>query len=215
MAVRDLGIAFVGDSYVNGSGDPECLGWIGRLCQRRFAEPPRLWFYDLGIPGELTDSLRDRWAGEVKRRYPPAPGMNVVVMCGLNDTAEAEGSGVLIPHDETVANSEAIVIEAKRGYPVLWVGMPPVNVQMSPMHISDEITMVFDQDRAVAVNESMKASAERLDVPFLDILSPLLANPVYMKSQTEGDGMHPSDTGYELIAGLVDDWPAWQAWFSD
>ena len=25
-------VCFVGDSLVNGMGDPECLGWAGRLC---------------------------------------------------------------------------------------------------------------------------------------------------------------------------------------
>lgn len=25
-------ICFIGDSFVNGTGDPECLGWAGRIC---------------------------------------------------------------------------------------------------------------------------------------------------------------------------------------
>jgi lysophospholipase L1-like esterase len=214
MTTKDLGLAFIGDSYVNGSGDSGCLGWIGRLCKKRFNPPPRLWFYDLGIPGELTDSLRLRWEAEVARRYPPPPNMHVVLMCGLNDTAEVIGSGVLLPPAQTISNAEAIVRRAKEKYPILWIGMPPVNQQMSPMRVNEEITMVFDQQRAIAVNEAMGLSAAQMGVPFLDILTPLLQSRDYMESQTEGDGLHPSARGYEIISERVDDWPAWQSWFS-
>jgi hypothetical protein len=55
--MQDLRICFVGDSYINGSGDEQCLGWIGRLCERRFTRQFRLTVYDLGIRGATTDIL--------------------------------------------------------------------------------------------------------------------------------------------------------------
>jgi lysophospholipase L1-like esterase len=30
--MSDLRICFVGDSLTNGTGDPDCLGWTGRVC---------------------------------------------------------------------------------------------------------------------------------------------------------------------------------------
>jgi hypothetical protein len=32
MDVTDIRICFIGDSFVNGTGDPLCLGWSGRVC---------------------------------------------------------------------------------------------------------------------------------------------------------------------------------------
>ena len=31
MKSDDLGLCFIGDSFVHGTNDPECLGWSGRL----------------------------------------------------------------------------------------------------------------------------------------------------------------------------------------
>ncbi|MBD2326404.1 GDSL-type esterase/lipase family protein [Alkalinema sp. FACHB-956] len=32
LASRDRRICFLGDSFINGTGDPDCLGWTGRIC---------------------------------------------------------------------------------------------------------------------------------------------------------------------------------------
>ncbi|MDY6901411.1 MAG: lipase, partial [Cyanobacteriota bacterium] len=29
--VKEMRICFVGESFINGTGDPECLGWAGRI----------------------------------------------------------------------------------------------------------------------------------------------------------------------------------------
>ncbi len=211
--MRDLRICFVGDSYINGSGDEECLGWIGRLSRRRFTRDFRLTFYDLGIRGVTTDEIRDRWQRECQARFPDGADNRVVLQFGINDVAEVVGKGRHVEEDASVANAEAIIRGVMDMYPTLWVGVPPANVACSPMHLSEGLVIDFSQETTVALNRRFVALAAELGVPYLDIQTPLLANPDYMHSLTQGDQMHCGGSGYALMAELVDNWDAWAAWF--
>lgn len=211
--MRDLRICFVGDSYINGSGDEGCLGWIGRLCQRRFTREFRLTFYDLGIRGATTDEIRDRWQHECLSRFPEGADNRVVIQFGINDVAEIVGSGRRVEEEQSVKNAEIIASEAAGLYPTLWVGMPPANVACSPMRPSEGMEIDFSQETAVALNRRYIATAARLGVPYLDIQTPLLANSDYMQSLTRGDQMHCDGSGYAIMADLVDNWDAWSRWF--
>lgn len=213
--MRDLRICFIGDSYINGSGDEDCLGWIGRLCRRRFDRSFRLTFYDLGIRGATTDEIRDRWKREATARFPEGADNRVVLQFGINDVAEITGSGRRVEEDVSIANAEAIVREVSGLYPTLWVGVPPANVACSPMRPSAGMEIVFTQESAVALNQRYLETAAQLKVPYLDIQTPLLANDRYMDSLTRGDRMHCDGSGYAIMAEIVDRWEPWSDWFSD
>ncbi|MEM7120148.1 MAG: GDSL-type esterase/lipase family protein [Pseudomonadota bacterium] len=211
--MRDLRICFVGDSYINGSGDEAGLGWIGRLCERRFSGAYRLTFYDLGIRGQTTDEIRDRWKDECLARFSEGADNRIVLQFGINDVAEVRGVGRRVAEDASVANAEAIVGEARDLAPVLWVGLPPANVACSPMRPSEGLELDFKQETAVALNQRFMALAAKLGVPYLDIQTPLLADRRYRESLTRGDRMHCDGSGYAIMADLVDAWQAWSRWF--
>lgn len=213
--MRDLRICFVGDSYINGSGDEKCLGWIGRLCERRFTRQFRLTFYDLGIRGATTDEIRTRWKHECPSRFPDGADNRIVLQFGINDVAEIVGSGRRVEEDDSVKNAEAIVREVSDLCPTLWVGLPPANVACSPMHPSEGMAIEFSQDTAIALNRRFIASAAKLGVPYLDIQTQLLDDHNYMHSLTLGDQMHCDGSGYAIMAGLVDNWRAWSTWFDE
>ncbi|MET1411192.1 GDSL-type esterase/lipase family protein [Roseibium sp. HPY-6] len=213
--MRDLRICFVGDSYINGTGDERCLGWIGRLCERRFAWDYRLSFYDLGIRGETTPEIRLRWKQESDVRFQEGADNRVVLQFGMNDIAEVTDKGRQVEEDVSISEAEALVSEVSALYPTLWVGLPPANEACSPMQPSEGLEVSFTQRRGQELNERFKAVAEALSIPYLDLQTPLLANRDYMSSLTRGDKMHCDGTGYAMIANLVDNWSAWDAWFKD
>jgi len=193
--MRDLRICFVGDSYINGTGDERCLGWTGRLCERRFSWDYRLSFYDLGIRGETTAEVRARWKAECEARFPEGADNRVVVQFGINDIGGVTGEGRQIEEDETVEEAEAFLKEVSDLYPVLWVGLPPANEACSPMKPSEGLEVSFSQDAATALNERFKTCAEKLNVPYCDLQARVLANRDYMSSLTRGDRMHGDGTG--------------------
>ncbi|MEM9632926.1 MAG: GDSL-type esterase/lipase family protein [Pseudomonadota bacterium] len=211
--MRDLRICFVGDSYINGSGDERCLGWIGRLCEKRFSRDFRLTFYDLGIRGATTDEIKERWQQECRPRFPEGADNRIVFQFGINDVAQVKGAGRQVEEEASVGNAVQIVSEAAQTYPVLWVGVPPANVACSPMHPSEGLEIDFSQETAISLNRRYSEAANSLGVSYLDIQSPLLSNRDYMNSLTRGDRMHCDGSGYAIIADLIDDWGAWSDWF--
>jgi len=213
--MRDLRICFVGDSYISGTGDERCLGWIGRLCERRFTRDIRLSFYNLGIRGETTPEIADRWEGECKTRLSGGADNRVVLQFGINDIAEVAGSGRHVEEDASVEAAEALVTEVSNLYPTLWIGLPPANEACSPMFPSTGVELSFKQSDAIALNRRFVASAQKLNVPYFDLQTPLLANRDYMNSLTRGDKMHCDGTGYAMIASLVNNWDAWDSWFQE
>jgi hypothetical protein len=43
-APKEIRICFIGESFVNGTGDPEFLGWTGRVCRHaEFAAIVQNW----------------------------------------------------------------------------------------------------------------------------------------------------------------------------
>ncbi|MCV0427979.1 MAG: hypothetical protein K5905_21185 [Roseibium sp.] len=211
--MRDLRICFVGDSYINGTGDEHCLGWIGRLCRKRFNRSFQMTYYDLGIRGATTDDILDRWRSECDKRFTDGADNRIVFQFGINDVAIVTDLGRRVEEETSVNNAVLMVREAAENWPVLWVGLPPANVACSPMHPSPGLEIDFSQSTAGSLNRRFIMTAAKLGVPYLDIQSPLLANQDYMDSLTRGDQMHCSGSGYAIMADLVDKWVGWSAWF--
>src|SRR6266508_3726237 len=121
-------ICFVGDSFVNGTADPECLGWAGRVCAAARRAGHDVTYYNLGVRRDTSADVRDRWESEVARRLPPEHpeyDSGVVFSFGVNDTT-TEGRGTCVPAERSLDNLRATVTTARRSYPVLVVGPPPV-----------------------------------------------------------------------------------------
>ncbi len=64
-------ICFIGDSFVNGTGDDEALGWTGRIVATARAEGRDVTHYNLGIRRDTSADIAERWRAEVERRLPP------------------------------------------------------------------------------------------------------------------------------------------------
>ena len=153
-------LCFFGDSFVNGLGDPDCLGWAGRLCAAEIrAGAGDLTYYNLGIRRETSRELRARWQAEAARRLPDWREGRLVFSFGANDATVEEGR-VRVSADETRTNCGAILEEARRLCPTLMVGPPPLP---DPAHDA----------RVSALSTELAAVCADLGVPYLDVWSPL------------------------------------------
>lgn len=61
MRDEDLRICFVGDSYVNGTSDPDCLGWAGRVAVVARRKGYNFTYYNLGVRRETSTDIAKRW----------------------------------------------------------------------------------------------------------------------------------------------------------
>ena len=199
MAVTDIRICFIGDSFVNGTGDPLCLGWTGRVCTTAIQRGYPLTYYNLGIRRETTADIAARWREECARRLPPTMDGRVVLSFGANDTTIEQGRQRL-SLDATLHHLRAIVQDAQRHYPTLLVGPPPV-------------AEAAHNARIVALCHAMAAVAQELGVPYLPVCERLIQAQTWVQEAAQSDGAHPRQGGYAELAALVQAWPAW--WFAE
>ncbi|MDP3855952.1 GDSL-type esterase/lipase family protein [Phenylobacterium sp.] len=185
-------IAF-GDSMVAGAGDPDHLGWIGRTLAGRRA----VTIYNLGVRRETSGDIAARWRAEALPRMVDYEPMRMVFSFGVNDCHLEEGRPRL-SQAESLKNAQAILTGGAELCPVLLVGPPPV---VDPGVCA----------RLEGLNETLKALAARLRVPFIDVLQPLMADGLWQAEALAWDGAHPGAGGYQRMADLISVHPAWIA----
>jgi acyl-CoA thioesterase-1 len=66
--------------------------------------------------------------------------------------------------------------------------------------------------RTAAISAALSTVCVELDVPYLPVFAALAADPLWMAEVASQDGAHPGTIGYDMLAGLIGGWPAWQTW---
>lgn len=197
MKDQDLRICFVGDSYVNGTSDPEYLGWTGRLAVAARCKGYFLTYYNLGVRRETSTDIAKRWRQEVQPRFPNTCTPFVVFALGANDTTVEDGQ-LRVNEDRSVGNVRKMLSVAKSHYSVLMIGPPP---NADTEH----------NERTRRLSSLLAEVAQSEGVPFLSVFDELAAEAIWMREVKDGDGAHPGAAGYARLAALVESWPDW--WF--
>ena len=200
-----FGILVFGDSIVFGRGEKPALGWAGRLKQYFEEQDPYNAVYNLGIPGDTTGDLLERFDTEAKARihyYFPEDKYIVIFGIGTNDARciETPDKHQTKP-DEFRQNILTLIKKAKKhakkhAKHIVFVGLLPVN---------EDITNPFEDTyftnkRQKEYNEIIKACCEQEKIEFIDLLDEWLKADY--KNLLE-DGLHPNSKGYERMYETV------------
>jgi acyl-CoA thioesterase I len=191
-------ICFFGDSYVNGTGDPTGLGWVGRVAGAARRRGHDLTTYNLGIRRDTSADIAARWQEEAARRLPQEFDCRLVFSFGVNDCIDENGAP-RVAAERSLANARAILGAARARGPVLMLGPPPLSLGGA-------------EARIPALSRALETLSAELGIAFLDLGTPLSAIALWRIELAAGDGAHPGAAGYALIADLVEGWPAWRAW---
>lgn len=188
-----LRICVVGDDVVAGIGDPKSLGWTGRVAARTPQPPGGLAVFALGVPGEGTPGLLERWHGETSRRFDPSSDNRLVVGLG---TADLDAGTSLARSRLNLAN---VLDDAmSRSISTFVVGPQP----------AQDATR---NERVAELSVAFADVCDRRSVPYVDCYGPLSSHDQWFSDLAAGDGAHPGQAGYGLVAWLVlhGGWHAW------
>jgi lysophospholipase L1-like esterase len=191
---QDIRICFVGDSFVNGTCDRTYLGWTGRLCLKLAEQGLKVTYYNLGIRGDTSGDIVQRWEIETARRLKDGYDNRVVFSFGTNDTTLENGQRRLELTD-SLRHTTQILSVAQQKYPVLMIGPPP-------------ILEAEQNSRTKILSDCVGELCTNLNVPYLDLFTPLSQSVAWLEALA-GDGVHPGADGYRAIAHLIQLWPAW------
>lgn len=192
-------LCFIGDSIVNGTGDPTGLGWVGRVAAAARRRGHELTLYNLGIRRDTSADIAARWQAETARRLPPEFDGRLVFSFGANDCV-LENGAPRVAAERSLENARAILGAAGARHPTLMLG--PVPLPLLP-----------GADAGIAaLSRDLAALAAGLAIPYFDLFTPLAAIDLWRREVSLGDGAHPGAAGYALIAELVEGWAAWREW---
>ncbi|MBB2903171.1 lysophospholipase L1-like esterase [Kineococcus radiotolerans] len=195
----DVRICFVGDSFVAGAGDPQHLGWAGRLAAHSHTKGQPLTSYNLGVRRDTSSDVLTRWHTECTPRLPAGCRAGVVLSFGVNDTT-LEGGTLRTAPDVSAANLHILLTQARStAWPVLVAGPPAVDDEKQ-------------NERTAVVDVLFAQVCAQHQVPYVSVLPALRAHPLWRRQVREGDGAHPDDEGYQALTALL--LPAWQTWYT-
>ncbi|WP_428739063.1 GDSL-type esterase/lipase family protein [Sulfurimonas sp.] len=164
--MRDVRICYVGDSFVNGTGDQDKLGWTGRLSASSQNNTIDITHYNLGIRRDTSTDILKRWEAECQVRLPEVSENKVVFSFGVNDTVVENGQR-RVSLEQSISNAKSILLGTLKKYDVLMIGMPPID---------DEV-----QNRTIKeLDAHYQLLCKELNVSYLSIYQKLIDDKVWM-----------------------------------
>ncbi|MGY0499163.1 GDSL-type esterase/lipase family protein [Nocardia sp. FBN12] len=196
---EDLRICFIGDSFVQGIGDPAYRGWVGRVLA---ATGPGITAFNLGIRRNTSaDVLRRCWR-EVEPRILPDTDNRLVLSFGSNDSV-VENGNVRVDRTQCLDNLATLLTESRdRAIHPLVIGPPPV-IDAGKEHLR----------RTADLADDMADLCDSREVPFVATTRQLAEDLVWTREAAAGDGAHPGSGGYQRLAELIlaGQWHSWIA----
>ena len=199
---RGTGVLIFGDSIVWGAWDSEG-GWVTRM--KKYTDKQAIdnqmenydTIYPLGISGDNTDDLLQRFENELTSRLDEDSNMVVVIAIGINDSQfDISNNKNCVPITKFKSNLIKILKTAKDNtkHTVL-VGLSPVDdALLHPMPWKP--THGYSNSHVEKYNNVIKKIAEEKNIPFIDLYK-YFSEKDYKKLLS--DGLHPNTEGHKVI----------------
>lgn len=195
-------ILVFGASTTYGAWDPEG-GWVQRL--RKFIDKKiinsnlELYFmvYNLGISGDDTEGILERFEDETKRRISEDEETIIIFSAAINDSLFDNKSKKLnCPPDQYQKNIEKLIqLAEKYTDKIVFVGTLPVDeTKVDP--IPWLLTHSYKNEYIMEYNEITQSTCRLNNVGFIEIYSKNI-NKNYQKLLA--DGVHGNAKGYKII----------------
>ncbi len=205
-------VCFMGASTMAGAGDETGLGWPGRLRRQIANAEDKVTFYNLGVRGNSSSLIAERWRAEIGARLSQGMDGLVVLTLGNNDAAEFDSGELRVPLEKTLANARRIVSGCAAMRRVLWISPTPVEEARMPFY-SHQLgkNLTFRNARLAHLSMGFSEIAAEFEAPYFDLFTRLQGDPTWRAAIQLRDGLHPDGSGYEAIARHVGEWDAWRA----
>ena len=195
-----------GDSITYGAWDIEKGGWANRLrsyVDMLQSKNDNLYYllYNLGIPGENTDAFLRRFESELASRTKMGrgalgPGEALFVFAfGANDYVYLpQEDRFVVPQDTFVQNLEqAIVLAQKSSSRIFLLNITPADENICAEKYGNRKVRL---NKNVEIYNKLIASiCEKNKCILIDVYAPFTSSQNVLSE----DGLHPNDSGHQLI----------------
>ncbi len=194
-------ILVFGDSIVYGAWDIEG-GWAQRL--RNWIDQRNLsdenfycLIYTLGISGDTTENLLERFEVETKARIKEEEETIIIFSIGINDSVFLKKENSLrIEKEKFRANIRKLVLLARNfTEKIVFVGLTSVD-ETKTMPVPWDENKYYTNENIRKYNEIIKSVCENEKVIFIDLFEKFEREKINLLSE---DGLHPNSNGHEMI----------------
>ena len=193
-----------GDSITYGAWDVANSGWAQKLriyLDKKQEEDSSLYFltYNLGICGETTDGLANRFLSEVKARIKREKlEENVFIFAyGTNDAAFIPSQNDFYVNLENFKNNLKSTIDQAKNFSnkIFILNIIPVNEELTAHPIDKDKSRL--NKYIETYNKSIRETVDDASIYFIDVNSAFMNNNY--KNLLCEDGLHPNEIGHEVI----------------
>jgi acyl-CoA thioesterase-1 len=181
-----LGVLVEGESRVVFLGDSITEAWDLSVF---FKGKP---YVNRGISGQTTPQILLRFRQDVIALKPEM----VVILAGTNDIAENTGPTSL----ETIEDNLKSMVDLARKN-----GVRPILASVLPAAVYPWRPEIRPIEKILPLNQWMKECAATEGIGYLDYYSAMVNDQHGLKAELTGDGVHPNEAGYTIMAPLVAD----------
>lgn len=152
-------------------------------------------YINRGVDGQTTPEMLVRFRQDVIDLHPKV----LVVLAGTNDIAGVTGP----TRNEDIEANYASMAELARAHriQVVFASVLPVN---NYTHDAEESFALRPRERILALNKWLKEYCAKNRFVYLDYFSALVDEQGMLKRNLADDGLHPTDTGYKIMAPLAE-----------
>jgi lysophospholipase L1-like esterase len=152
-------------------------------------------YINRGIDGQTTPEMLVRFRQDVIDVHPKV----LVVLAGTNDIAGVTGR----TSNENIEANYASMAELARAHRirVVFASILPVH---NYTHDAEESFALRPRERILALNKWLKDYCAKNGFVYLDYFSALVDDRGMLKRTLADDGLHPTDTGYKIMASLAE-----------
>ena len=181
-----LGVPVQGETRVVFLGDSITEAWDLSVF---FKGKP---YVNRGISGQTTPQILLRFRQDVLALKPEI----VVILAGTNDIAENTGPTTLGMIED---NLKSMVDLAREN------GVRPILASVLPAAVYPWRPEIQPIEKILALNQWMKEYAATEGLGYLDYYSAMVNDQHGLKPEFSGDGVHPNEAGYTIMASIVAD----------
>lgn len=200
-----------GDSITQGYWDSEG-GWVDRVKASVQSKDIANKFstyhgvYNLGIDGNTTRQVINRFNNETQARLWPDCDYGVIFAIGINDTLFREQKDYISTPSQYKEDLAILLQQARELTPrIAFVNLCPVDETLTNPLPNSSTGKSFTNERINAFNNVLGEFCSTNDVTLINV------HDQFMKSSNAlADGLHPNAKGHQIIAKAVQ--PTVDAW---
>jgi lysophospholipase L1-like esterase len=192
-----------GDSITRGESDAVYGGWADRIKTRfikQFLETAkdRVSVFNMGISGETTDGLMQRFQPEFIARLADDKQNTVMFGYGANDLANQDGNALVTMECYIDNLSHCIEFALDKEASVILINVTPIAAHLDG--IANVNNRIRNDETIRRYNQALLALSVKYGVDLIDVYTPFNERK---EAYLTADGLHPNSTGHALLYEII------------